>query len=148
MFESRSGVFLIAGLGIFGLAFLANAVVPWLMYRNDQEKSVEEMVNANVLVQFQDLFQRYPEAFTRYFGAPPPLPPAHEAVEDRQAKRVAREEFFREKCATALRQGRDVYIGEACWHCHSQFCGRCPTSRGAGDQWQRAGSITTSCSGR
>ena len=26
-----------------------------------------------------------------------------------------------ETCADALRLGRQVYIGEACWHCHSQF---------------------------
>jgi cbb3-type cytochrome oxidase cytochrome c subunit len=121
MFESKSGVLLIAGLGFFALAFLANAVVPWLMYKNDAEQTVEEMVNANVLVQFQDLYRRYPEAFTRYFGAPPPFPDPGEAGEERPAKYAAREEFFREKCAAALRQGRDIYVGEACWHCHSQF---------------------------
>jgi hypothetical protein len=121
MFETKSGVLLIAGLGFFGLAFLSNAVVPWLMYRDDKEKTVEELVNANVVSQFQDLSLRYPEAFARHIGAPPPLPGTDAAPAERQEKHAAREAFFREKCADALRQGRDVYVGEACWHCHSQF---------------------------
>ena len=121
MFETKSGVLLIAGLGFFGLAFLSNAVVPWLMYRDDKEKTVEELVNANIVAQFQDLYQRYPEAFTRHIGVPPQLPAADEPAHDRQMKHSAREGFFRANCADALRQGRDVYVGEACWHCHSQF---------------------------
>jgi cbb3-type cytochrome c oxidase subunit II len=26
-----------------------------------------------------------------------------------------------EACAEALRLGRQIYVGEGCWHCHSQF---------------------------
>ncbi len=32
MFETRSGIFLIAGLGFFVLAFLVMALLPWTMY--------------------------------------------------------------------------------------------------------------------
>src|SRR5262249_29446768 len=102
MFESKSGVLLIAGLGFFGLAFLANAVVPWLMYRNEQEKTVEELVNANVVAQFQDLYQHYPEAFAKHFGEPPPLPGPEEVEEPSLQKHAAREGFFRVQCAEAL----------------------------------------------
>jgi cytochrome c oxidase cbb3-type subunit II len=28
---------------------------------------------------------------------------------------------WRQACADTLRLGRQIYIGEGCWHCHSQF---------------------------
>ncbi len=99
MFENKSGVLLIAGLGFFLLAFLSNAMVPILMYKDLKEESAEEVVNQNLLYQFEDLSRRYPEQFKEYFvGGPTP-----------------------ENCAKALRLGRKVYVGEGCWHCHSQF---------------------------
>jgi cytochrome c oxidase cbb3-type subunit 2 len=98
MFENKSGILLIGGLGFFMFAFLSNAVVPILMYRHLPEKSAEQVVNQNLLYQFEDLSLRYPEQFQKYFGKP--------TVEN---------------CAEALRLGRQVYVGEGCWHCHSQF---------------------------
>ncbi len=38
MFESKSGVLLVAGLGFFIFAFLSNALVPALMYRDLPEE--------------------------------------------------------------------------------------------------------------
>jgi cytochrome c oxidase cbb3-type subunit II len=98
MFEKKSGILLIAGLGFFMFAFLSNAVVPILMYRHLPEKTAEQSVNQNLLYQFEDLSLRYPEQFQKYFGKP-----------------------TAENCAEALRLGRQVYVGEGCWHCHSQF---------------------------
>src|SRR5271166_4176909 len=98
MFESKSGVFLIAGLGFFLLAFLASGLVPWLLYANIPEKTAEEVVNENLMNQFRDLRDRYPEAFKKHVGEP-----------------------TTETCAEALRAGRKIYVGEGCWHCHSQF---------------------------
>jgi hypothetical protein len=120
MFETKSGILLIAGIGFFGLAFLSNGAVPILMYADKKELTAEEMVNRNVLVQFEDLAQRYPEAFAKHFGKPPDVD-EKDTAEQRAEKRHKREEFLREKCAEAIRLGRDVYVGEACWHCHSQF---------------------------
>ncbi len=102
MFESKSGILLLAGLGFFLLAFVSNAVVPILMFRDLPEQSVEELVdptvNKNVMAELRDLQQRYPESFAQYVG---------EATE--------------ENCAELLERGRDIYVGEGCWHCHSQF---------------------------
>jgi hypothetical protein len=98
MFESKSGIFFIAGIGFFLLAFLGNGVVPMLMYKDRPEKTVEEVVNTRLLSQFTDLAERYPEPFKAAFG-----------------------EASAEKCAEALRLGRQIYVGEGCWHCHSQF---------------------------
>ena len=98
MFESKSGIFFIAGIGFFLLAFLGNGVVPMLMYKDRPEKTVEEVVNKRLLSQFTDLAERYPEPFKAAFGEASP-----------------------EMCAEALRLGRQIYVGEGCWHCHSQF---------------------------
>ena len=98
MFESKSGIFFIAGIGFFLLAFLGNGVVPMIMYKDRVEKPAEELVNKRIMWQFRDLAERYPEQFQAAFG-----------------------EASEEKCAEALRLGRQIYVGEGCWHCHSQF---------------------------
>lgn len=108
MFEKKSGIFLIAGLGFFLLAFLSNALVPALIYKDLEEKQLPELVNANLRYQFEDLSQRFPESFTEAFGTPPDDPEESE-------------EWWNAKCAEALEYGHRVYVGEACWHCHSQF---------------------------
>jgi len=108
MFESKSGVLLIAGLFFFALAFVSNAVVPIVMYRHLPEKTALQVVNGNVRYQFEDLARRYPEEFKKAFGTPP-------------ENEVESQAWFNEKCAEALKVGRKVYIGEGCWHCHSQF---------------------------
>ena len=51
------------------------------------------------MYQFDELSQRYPESFRAGTSA------------SRPRKTVPRR----------LRLGRQVYIGEGCWHCHSQF---------------------------
>lgn len=98
MFEKKSGILLVGGLGFFLFAFLSNALVPMLMYRDLPEQTALEVVNQNTLYQFEDLSVRYPAAFSEHVGEP-----------------------TAENCAEILKQGRDIYIGEGCWHCHSQF---------------------------
>ena len=98
MFESKSGILLIGGLGFFAFAFLSNGLLPMLMYKDLPEQTVLEVVNPRVMYQFEDLSFRYPESFEQAFGKP-----------------------TKETCAEALRLGRQIYIGEGCWHCHSQF---------------------------
>ncbi|MFM7035739.1 MAG: cbb3-type cytochrome c oxidase subunit II [Planctomycetia bacterium] len=98
MFESKSGIFFIAGIGFFLLAFLGNGAVPMIMYKDRPEKTAEEVVNKRVMSQFRDLSTRYPEQFKAAFG-----------------------EVSEDTCAEALRLGRQIYVGEGCWHCHSQF---------------------------
>ncbi len=98
MFESKGAVLFIAGLGFFALAFVSNAIVPVMMYRDLPEQTAEQVVNERVMDQFRELSRRYSESFETHFGEATP-----------------------EACAEALRLGRQVYIGEGCWHCHSQF---------------------------
>lgn len=108
MFESKSGVFFIAGLAFFAFAFLSNALVPALMYRELPEKTAEELVNPNLRYQFEDLAQRFPESFKEAYG-------------ERPESDAAAQQWVTEQCAESLRLGRKVYVGEGCWHCHSQF---------------------------
>jgi len=98
MFESKSGIFFVAGIGFFMLAFLGNGVVPMIMYKDRHEQTAEEVVNKKILNQFAELAERYPEPFQKAFG-----------------------EVSTDTCAEALRLGRQIYVGEGCWHCHSQF---------------------------
>lgn len=98
MFETRGGVFLIAGILFFAIAFLSNAYVPIVMFRDLPELDVPSLVNDHVMDHFKDLASRYPESFKESFGEP-----------------------TRENCAQALEIGHKVYVAEACWHCHSQF---------------------------
>lgn len=108
MFESKSGIIYVAGIGFFVLAFVSNALVPALMYQDIPEKTVEELITPNLRFQFEDLARRYPVQFAKAFGEPPGGNDEHDG-------------WWNDKCAEALRIGRKVYVGEACWHCHSQF---------------------------
>ena len=98
MFESKAGIVFIAGIGFFALAFISNVAVPILMFRHLPEQTAEQLVNDRLMYQFNELSRRYPDSFKKHIG-----------------------ESTSENCADALRLGRQVYIGEGCWHCHSQF---------------------------
>ena len=99
MFESKSGILLIGGLGFFLFAFLSNALVPILLFRDLPEQTVEELAdNQNLIYQFEDLSTRYPKQFRKYYGEP-----------------------NQKNLAEALQVGHDIYVAEGCWHCHSQY---------------------------
>jgi cytochrome c oxidase cbb3-type subunit II len=111
MFDSKASIFLGAGLGFFFLAFLANAVVPALMYAHLPEQTVEEMIDEQLaqreqsnkrgitlMTLFEQLREQYADQFKQHIGA-----------------------ATKENLAKTLRHGRKIYIGEGCWHCHSQF---------------------------
>lgn len=98
MFESKAGIFLIAGLGFFALSFVVMAVLPWALYAGTPELTIPQMAERGIIPEFVDLAERYPAQFKRYFGEPSYA-----------------------SFASALEQGHKVYVAEACWHCHSQF---------------------------
>ena len=98
MFETKAGVLLIGGLGFFLFAFVSNALVPIFMYQDLPEQQLADLPNANLMYEFENLSSRFPESFREHFGEP-----------------------TKENCAEALQLGRQIYVGEGCWHCHSQF---------------------------
>jgi hypothetical protein len=95
--ERFGTITLIAGFGFFGFSVLLFAVLPWQLTREVKMVTIEEIAR-HPIPEFYDLATRYPEQFKKYYGEP-----------------------NSKSYAEALRVGRDAYIAEACWHCHSQF---------------------------
>jgi cytochrome c oxidase cbb3-type subunit 2 len=95
--EKGSTIMAGAGLGCFGVAALLTGYLPVSHLSKLQYRSLEE-VTPEPSLEFLDLAKRYPDQFKKYYGTP-----------DVKAFRKA------------LVLGRDTYIAEACWHCHSQY---------------------------
>lgn len=90
----------VAGIGCFGVAFLLSMVFPWMTFGNYhgmEYKSLEQLA-AVPSEDFRRLATDFPEAFAETYGEVSP-----------------------ESYGEALRRGRDIYVGHACWHCHSQY---------------------------
>lgn len=96
--ERFGGIFLVAGIVFFAFAFVVMGVIPYVHFRGLPIKTAEELA-VTVMADFQDLEKRYPAAFQAAY-------PGGATVAN---------------CASALREGRDNFIAEGCWHCHSQF---------------------------
>ncbi len=95
--ERFSFIFVTAGLFFFALAFVVSGWIPMLPVQGLEVRTVEQMAALPPL-EFYELKDDYPDAFVKAYGD------------------VSIEEAF----ADALRTGHKTYIGEACWHCHSQ----------------------------
>lgn len=95
--ERVGASFLIAGVITFLLGFFLQGVMPVITLHHLPVASVEESA-ATVPPEFRQLAEDYPAEFAASFGEPSPA-----------------------SLATALREGKAIYIAEACWHCHSQF---------------------------
>ena len=98
MFETKAGVFLIAGLGFFFLSFLVMGIVPWTIQADQVEETVQEIAKEGLTHEFVDLAERFPKQFARDFP----------------------DGVTAKSYAEALELGHKVYVGEACWHCHTQ----------------------------
>ena len=136
MLESKTGVFFIAGLGFFALAFLSNAVVPIMMYRHLPEQSVEQLLenNGNLRYQFEDLARRYPDSFKPHIGRRPRM---------RRAREVAEHQMCQKHFDTG---GRSMWAKVAGTAIASSF-GQCRTRIGGGVRFPRPRNIRTSCNG-
>ena len=95
--ERFGASFLIAGVITFLLGFFLQGVMPVLTLRKVPIASVED-VTRDVTPEEAQLAEDYPDEFRAAFGEPGPTSLAH-----------------------ALRQGKALYVAEACWHCHSQY---------------------------
>lgn len=96
--ERFGAVFLIAGLVTFVLGFFIQGFLPVLTLRDVPMKSVRE-ITTDIPLEFVELAEQYPQQFKKYFG----------------------EEPDQEALIKALKLGKETYIAEACWHCHSQY---------------------------
>ncbi|MFQ5478728.1 MAG: cbb3-type cytochrome c oxidase subunit II [Candidatus Binatia bacterium] len=95
--QKFGSVLLYAGIGCFAFAWFAEGWLPLHHLGALEIKTLSEIA-PQPSEAFVELSKRYPEEFAQAFGEP-----TTEAFHD------------------ALRFARDIYIGEGCWHCHSQF---------------------------
>ena len=98
MFESKSGIFLIAGLFFFALALLVVGALPWTINLDQPEQALADLAGGGLTHEFVDLAERFPKQFNEHFP----------------------DGVTEASYAEALALGREIYIAEACWHCHSQ----------------------------
>ncbi|MFQ5748967.1 MAG: cbb3-type cytochrome c oxidase subunit II [Planctomycetota bacterium] len=136
--DSFRSVFFVAGLGFFLLAFLASAVLPVLTLSGTPYTSIEEIA-ADPTPEWRDMAERWPDAFKDAWGeeawAQALLLPKRldESPADPGAVKAATGAY-----AQAIHRGRDIYIAEGCWHCHSQYV------RGVSKEEQRWGRVAMS----
>ncbi|HBB41345.1 MAG: cytochrome-c oxidase [Nitrospirae bacterium CG18_big_fil_WC_8_21_14_2_50_70_55] len=96
--ERFSTIFLIAGVAFFGFSVFVMAWMPFVHMRDIPYQPLEQ-ISQEMLPEFAQLAAQFPESFNKYY--PGGVTPA--------------------SYAKALRLGRDTYVAEACWHCHSQY---------------------------
>jgi hypothetical protein len=98
--ERFSTMVFVAGLGCFAVAFVLSMIFPWMTlgsYHGMEFRTIEALARRPSR-EFLELAERHPAAFRAAFGEPSPA-----------------------SYAEALQRGRDLYVGQACWHCHSQY---------------------------
>lgn len=121
--EKFNTIFLLAGVGLLLLAFITLGWVPAMM--------TDGVRVARVLP------SEIPEDFLKYYistgGAVKEYPYDGEVPADHDKPLFASVDEYRD----ALFRGRDIYIKEACWHCHSQYV------RPAGNEALRYGPEST-----
>jgi cytochrome c oxidase cbb3-type subunit II len=116
-------ILLVAGVLCFVFSVLVSAVYPWAITDGRRKEATLEEISEIVSPDFKSLKDEYPVTFAATF------PGAAEALTDRDLaalppedpRRAASEAAWRKAYAHAIRRGRDLYIAEACWHCHSQY---------------------------
>jgi len=137
--DRLGSVLLFAGFGCFVLAFLASGAYPWAITdAKRREASIADLAT-RVTPEFRQLKEQYPVEFATTF------PRADEALTESdladasidEARRAKSEAAWSAAYAKAIRDGRDLYIAEACWHCHSQFV------RPVANEEQRFGPVRT-----
>lgn len=90
-------IFLVAGVGFFVLAFFVSGILTVSAVSHLPYTSLDEIAQ-DVSPFFGALARQYPEQFEKYY-------PGGATSQNYRA---------------ALNLGRNVYIAEACWHCHTQ----------------------------
>lgn len=95
--EKFQFIFLVAGIGFFVLAFIVSGVVTVNAISDLPYTTLDEIAQ-DVSPYFIALSNQYPDQFEKYYPGGPTS----------------------ENYKTALDLGRDIYIAEACWHCHTQ----------------------------
>lgn len=120
--DRLASVLLVAGFLCFALAFALSGIYPWAITDAKRREATIDDVAARVTPEFRQLQERYPVEFAEFPGAADALGERDlAALPVGDPRRAASEAGWRAAHASALREGRDIYVAEACWHCHSQY---------------------------
>jgi cbb3-type cytochrome c oxidase subunit II len=128
-----------AGVGCFVLSVLLSAVYPYIITdAQHHEATILEVANPPT-PDFRELKELYPIAFNMGFETSKDCLTNRELAElsEGDPLRAKSDEAWVQAHAKALQRGRDIYVSEACWHCHSQFV------RPVANEEQRFGRIRT-----
>ncbi len=138
--DRLTSVLLFAGIGCFVLAGLLSGVYPWAITDAKRHEATIPELAERVTSEFRQLKEQYPTEFAATFPTAAEALTAGElaALPADDARRDASETAWRTAYAQAIRDGRDLYVAEACWHCHSQFV------RPVANEEQRFGQVRTS----
>lgn len=109
-------LFFVAGIGCFVVAIVLSMIFPWMTLASYHDMQFQTLAQLAAVpsAEFRELAEKHPESFQASFGSVSP-----------------------QSYAEALRLGRDLYVGQACWHCHSQYV------RVASNEAQRFGPPST-----
>ena len=121
--DRLTSVLLVAGLGCFIFAFLLSGLYPFLITDAKDEIATIDEVARQITPEFKELKDAWPVAFEAAF------PDAEDCLTPKELlsvpagdeRRAASDAAWPRAHAAALRRGRDIYVAEACWHCHSQY---------------------------
>ncbi len=97
MFEKFPTILLVAGVGCFALAGALEGWLPVSQLGKLPMQTLDEIA-PEPSPTFVKLAEIYPQEFSLGYG-----------------------EATKASFHSALKRGRDIYIAEGCWHCHSQF---------------------------
>lgn len=116
-------VILFAGLGCFALAFVLSGLYPYMITDAQVPEASIEQLAYDVSAEFRQLKDSYPVAFSSAFPRADECLTLEQAVASGAGAQALAdsEDAWRAAYAVALRSGRDTYISEVCWHCHSQY---------------------------
>lgn len=121
--ERFQSILLVAGLGCFVFAFLLSGLYPYMITDQKVEETTIEELAQDVSTEFKELKDAWPVAFAKSYPRADECLTARDllGIPEDDPRRAVSEEAWREAYAVALDRGRDVYIADACWHCHSQY---------------------------
>ncbi|MCB9898278.1 MAG: cbb3-type cytochrome c oxidase subunit II [Planctomycetes bacterium] len=116
-------VILVAGLACFAFAFLLSGLYPYMITDHAVPAATIEDLASYVPADFKALKDAYPVSFAQRFSqAEAALTPRElVSLDASDPRRGQSEAAWQAAYAEALIQGRNLYISEVCWHCHSQY---------------------------
>ncbi len=162
--DKFKSVILFAGFGCFIFSVLLSGLYPFLITDAKVERATIEELASHVLPDFKSMSDSWPLAFDQSFArsdevyteaalvaiknekiealpkelSPPARAEALKKIGDEiDALRTTSDELWPKVFAEALELGRNRYVGDACWHCHSQFV------RPVANEEQRYGPVNT-----